>query len=178
MNKLKFLTISTVLLILLAAFVKIEDKEPGLRLKANFGEKIEITDPPCLQLYYHIERYADTFNIPKKYAYGIANAETSYKGPFHFAYNPCQTSCAGAVGPMQVMPSTARYLNKDQCTADQLKNDIEYNVYTSMKLLRKLYDKYGDWKTVFGCYNTGRPCINAYAEKVYNYDFKWKTVDI
>jgi soluble lytic murein transglycosylase-like protein len=79
---------------------------------------------------------------------------------------------------MQVMPSTARGLNKDNCTTEKLKNDIEYNVYTSMKLLRKLYDKYGDWKTVFGCYNTGRPCINGYAEKVYNYDFDWKTVEI
>jgi soluble lytic murein transglycosylase-like protein len=166
------------LLILLAAFVKVEDNHPEPRRQVEFGEKVKVSDPPCLQLYYYIERYADTFNIPKKYAYGIANTETSYKGPFHFAYNPCQTSCAGAVGPMQVMPSTARYLNKDHCTVDQLKNDIDYNVYTSMKLLRKLYDKYGDWKTVFGCYNTGRPCVNGYAEKVYNYDFNWKTVEI
>ena len=162
---------------MLTAFVRTEE-DVTETVKPELTEKITSVDPPCMQLYYNIERYADTFNIPKKYAYGIANAETSYKGPFHFEYNPHQTSCAGAVGPMQVMPSTARYLNKDQCTEDQLKNDIEYNVYTSMKLLRKLYDKYGDWKTVFGCYNTGRPCINGYAEKVYRYDFDWKTVEI
>jgi hypothetical protein len=38
-----------------------------------------------------------------------------------------------------------------------------------MKLLRKLYDKYKNWKIVFGCYNTGRPCVNDYAERVYNF---------
>ena len=176
MNKLKFLTIMTVLLVL-TALVRTEEV---IKDVVNTGQtkKISSVDPPSMQLYYRIEQYADTFSIPKKYAYGIANAETGYKGPFHFKYNPHQTSSAGAVGPMQVMPSTARHLNKDQCTVDQLKNDIEYNVYTSMKLLRKLYDKYGDWKTVFGCYNTGRPCINGYAEKVYSYDFDWKVVKI
>jgi len=176
MNKLKFLTIACTLLALMA-FMHTEE-EPDVVPYTHFPEKVTVNDPPSMQVYYHIEHYSDSFNIPKKYAYGIANAETSYKGPFHFNYNPHQTSCVGAVGPMQVMPSTARLVNKDDCTADKLKNDIKYNVYTSMKLLRKLYDKYGDWKTVFGCYNTGRPCINGYAEKVYNYDFDWKTVDI
>ena len=51
--------------------------------------------------------------------------------------------------------------------------DIKYNVYTSMKLLRILFDKNGDWKTVFGEYNTGRPCINGYSHKVYNYKPDW-----
>ena len=43
----------------------------------------------------------------KRYAYGIAYAETRYKGPFHWNYNPAQTSCVGAEGPMQIMLSTA-----------------------------------------------------------------------
>ena len=37
------------------------------------------TDPPCLQMYFYIEKYADSFNIPKRYAYGMANIETGYK---------------------------------------------------------------------------------------------------
>jgi soluble lytic murein transglycosylase-like protein len=177
MNKLKFLTLLCGLL-LLTAFVRTREKATVSEVESILTGKVNVTDPPSMQMYNYIEMYSDSFNIPKRYAYGIANAETSYKGPFHFNYNPHQASCAGAVGPMQVMPSTARGLNKDNCTMDKLKNDIEYNVYTSMKLLRKLYDRYGDWKTVFGCYNTGRPCINGYAEKVYNYDFDWKTVEL
>jgi soluble lytic murein transglycosylase-like protein len=75
---------------------------------------------------------------------------------------------------MQVMVSTARWINKDGVSRNKLMNDIEYNVYTSMKLLRILYDKRKNWKLVFGEYNTGRPCVNGYAEKVYLYQLDWK----
>jgi hypothetical protein len=71
------------------------------------------------------------------------------------------------------MVSTARWINKDGVSKEKLRTDIEYNVYTSMKLLRKLFIKDKDWKVVFGEYNTGRPCINGYAHKVYNYKPNW-----
>jgi len=129
--------------------------------------------PPCIQMYNYIKAYADTFNIPLRYAFGIANTETSYNGPFHWKYNPAQTSCAGAVGPMQVMVSTARWINKDNISKERLRTDIKYNVYTSMKLLHKLFIKNKDWKLAFGEYNTGRPCVNGYAHKVYNYEPTW-----
>ena len=134
----------------------------------TFG--INENDPPCLQMYEAIEKYAEMYDIPKRYAYGIASVETSYKGPFHWTYNQAQTSCVGALGPMQIMPGTAQMMwpNKD-ISRSRLKNDIGYNVHTSMKLLRTLYDKYQNWKVVFGCYNTGRPMINDYAIKVFNH---------
>jgi len=136
-------------------------------------DSIDQNSPVSLQMYNYIKQYADTFDIPLRYAFGIANTETGYRGPFHWKYNPAQTSCAGAVGPMQVMVSTARWINKDNVSKEKLRTDIEYNIYTSMKLLRKLFNKNGDWKTVFGEYNTGRPCINGYAHKVYNYQPNW-----
>lgn len=131
------------------------------------------TDPPCLQMYRCIREYADTFSIPLKYAFGIAYAETRYGGPFDWKYNPAQTSCVGAVGPMQIMPSTARWINKDKVSVEFLRTNIRYNVYTSMKLLRKLYNLRHDWKLVFGEYNTGRPCVNGYAERVFNHKINW-----
>ena len=136
-------------------------------------ESIDQGSPPCLQMYKHIKAYADTFDIPVRFAFGVARVETGYKGPFHWKYNPSQTSSAGAVGPMQIMLATARGVNKDNVSKETLKTDIEYNVRTSMKYLRKLYNKYQNWKIVFGAYNTGRPCINGYAEKVYNHKLNW-----
>jgi soluble lytic murein transglycosylase-like protein len=136
-------------------------------------DSIDQGSPPSLRMYKYIKAYADTFNIPVRFAFGIANAETGYKGPFHWKYNPAKISSAGAVGPMQVMVSTARGLNRDGVSKEKLRTDIKYNIYTSMKLLRKLYNKYRDWKTVFGCYNTGRPCVNGYAHKVYNHKLNW-----
>jgi soluble lytic murein transglycosylase-like protein len=167
MNNLKFLAMATIGLVVMVSMTDDKTEEETYTLRDM--EPVSSTDPPCIQMYYYIEQYADSFNIPKRYAYGIANAETGYKGPFHWRYNPAQTSCVGAVGPMQIMLATARFINRDGVSKDKLKSNIQYNVFTSMKLLRRLYNKYGNWKTVFGAYNTGRPCVNGYAVMVYNY---------
>lgn len=136
---------------------------------------INMSAPPCLRMYDAIIKYADRYNIPKTYAFGIAYAETRYEGPFDWNYRHTQTSCVGAIGPMQIMPSTAKLMWKNlNFTNAYLKSNIEFNVHTSMKLLRKLHDRYGDWKIVFGCYNTGKPMVNDYAVKVYNHKIHWK----
>lgn len=137
-------------------------------------KKIEPTDPSCLQMYYYIEQYADSFDIPINYAFGIAHNETGYDGPFDWKYNHKQSSKAGAQGPMQVLPTTAKFVNGRKVASSKLRLDIEYNIMTSMKLLRRLHDKYKNWKVVFGYYNTGRPIINKYALRVYNYTPSWK----
>jgi hypothetical protein len=173
MNSIKILVIASILLVAMASFMGGKSVNPSVE-EFRRESIIRKTDPPCIQMYESIEKYSDSFNIPKRYAYGIANAETSYRGPFHWKYRHAQTSCVGAVGPMQVMLSTARWINKDGVSLDRLKNDIEYNVFTSMKLLRILYNKRKNWKLVFGEYNTGRPCINGYAEKVYSHQLNWK----
>lgn len=174
MNQVKVLLIAATGLVAIS-LLRIPEKDTDTESTILREYKpVSATDPPCLQMYYYIEQYADSFNIPKRYAYGVANVETGYRGPFHWRYNPKQTSCAGAVGPMQVMLSTARGLNRDGVSRDRLLTDIEYNVYTSMKLLRRLYNLRRNWKVVFGEYNTGRPCINGYAERVYNHQLNWK----
>jgi soluble lytic murein transglycosylase-like protein len=136
-------------------------------------KKIKSNDPPCLRMYYYIRQYADSFHIPINYAYGIAYNETGYNGPFDWDYNHRRVSRAGAVGPMQIKPSTARLVNGTKVKAANLKNNIEYNVCTSMKLLRLLHDKYNNWKLVFGCYNTGRPIVNGYALRVFHFQPSW-----
>lgn len=128
--------------------------------------------PIAVRMFSSIEKYATKYDIPLRYALGIAYAETRYEGPFHWRYNPQQKSSAGALGPMQIMPSTANMIWEKSIPREELISDIDLNVETSMKLLRKLYDKYRNWKIVFGCYNTGTPCVNGYAEKVFNFNPK------
>ena len=151
----------------------VQTEEPEVKQEVRLPEVSQQKIPPCMQMYNCIKQYADTFDVPLRFAFGIANAETGYRGPFHWNYNHAQGSSAGALGPMQIMLPTARSNNHDNVSREQLRNDIEYNVRTSMKVLRKLYNKYGDWKIVFGCYNTGRPCVNGYAHKVYNHKINW-----
>lgn len=177
MKQIKFLLVATIVLVALVAFRKPHPKTPVDSTKTTLPtHKNPPThkDPPCLQMYYHIERYADSFKIPKRFAYGIAKSESGYNGPFHWKYNHAVSSGSGAYGPMQLLLSTAYSVNKEKVTAHKLRNDIDYNVMTSMKLLRKLNNKYKDWKTTFGAYNSGHPCINGYAIKIYNHTIQWR----
>ena len=177
MNQLRFLLAAAIVLVALVAFKEpapVPVKDPNVLELPPLRSPVNRTDPPCLQMYYYIEKYADSFNIPKRFAYGIASHETGYKGPFHWRYNPALTSSAGAQGAMQVMVGTAKLVNHETVSASKLRNNIEYNVMTSMKLLRKLHNLYGDWKTTFGAYNCGYPCINGYAVKVYNHKIDWQ----
>ena len=91
-------------------------------------------------------------------------------------YKPNQISPAGALGPMQIMPGTAKLIERYSVPNNKLKTDIKLNVEISMKLLRKLHNRYHNWAIVCGCYNTGRPMINDYARYcVSNLDYqnKW-----
>ena len=174
MTKIKVLLVAATALVAITVFMTRPTQTLQHELEIRKPNPVTITDPPCMQMYFHIEQYADSFNVPKRYAYGVAAAETGDRGPFHWKYNHAQGSSAGALGPMQVMLETARRNNKDTVSRERLRNDIEYNVMTSMKVLRKLYNIYGDWKVVFGCYNTGRPCVNGYAQRVYSHQINWK----
>lgn len=129
----------------------------------SFGHESQIPKPSSILMYDALERYSDEYDIPKYIIYNIAYLETRYSGPFDWNYNPAKTSCVGAVGPMQVMPSTANLIHKEHVSVNRLKTDIVFNVETSVKLLKKLYQKYGDWGIVCGCYNTGKPIINGYS---------------
>jgi soluble lytic murein transglycosylase-like protein len=134
------------------------------------------TSPTSLKMYELIEKYSEEYKVPKHIAYNVAFLETRYQGPFHWNYIPSKTSPVGAVGPMQIMPSTAKFINKTSIPTNTLRTNIELNIRTSMMLLRHLHDRYGDWGVVCGCYNTGRPIINGYArfcETNINYQKYW-----
>lgn len=136
--------------------------------------------PPCIKTYYLIEKYSKRYNIPKYIAYNIAYKETNYKGPFDWTYNPFVSSSAGAHGAMQIMLSTANFVNDTITKKVFLKKNLEYNISTSMKLLRKLHNQYHNWGKVCGCYNTGRPIINDYAKfcmKNKKYKKRWINYD-
>lgn len=118
---------------------------------------------PCVKMYEVLEKYSDEYTIPKHIIYNIAFIETKYHGPFDWNYKHNLGSYAGALGPMQVMPSTAKLIHKKIVSKKVLKNDIDFNVKTSAILLNKLYDMYKDWGKVCGAYNTGKPIVNKYS---------------
>ena len=118
---------------------------------------------PAQRLYASIMIYAQQYEIPLHIAFNVARIETGYKGPFHDEYNHKQTSRAGALGPMQIMPQYASYYAGFKVKKPVLKDSIELNVEISMKMLRDWYNRYNDWGKATGAYNTGKPVINSYA---------------
>lgn len=151
----------------------VEDKNSEV---VEFGHTGDINKPTSMVMYENLEKYSKEYDIPKYIIYNIAFLETRYEGPFDWTYDPARTSCVGAVGPMQIMPSTANSIHKTSVPVSKLKTDVEFNIVTSVKLLRKLYNKYGNWGLVCGCYNTGKPIINGYArfcESNKNYQKNW-----
>lgn len=155
------LTFSSIIYI---SYHNIEPKKQYNHIDVELGDKkLNIPQPISMKMYDEILRYSKKYKVPKHIAFNIAYMETKYRGPFHFDYEHNLSSGAGAVGPMQIKPSTANYVHDKQISSHNLKNNVRLNIHTSMKLLRLLYDRYGDWKVACGCYNTGRPMINGYA---------------
>ena len=173
MYKVKFVTVTIIFFIAYVIYKNQSQQEDITPTYVETGTVLQTNEPPCIQMYYYIEQYSKQYNIPRKYAYGIAYKETGYRGPFHWKYNHKQVSFAGAMGPMQIMPSTAKSINGYYVSNEKLTSDIKFNVETSMKLLQKLKNKYGSWEVAFGVYNTGRPMVNQYAMDVYRFEPNW-----
>lgn len=164
LNNISIFCFFSIILTVIIGLTLLIDDEKKLNDTIRIYEKNnQLSSVTSLEMYELIEKYSDYYNIPKYIAYNIAYLETNYRGPFHISYKPNLTSSAGAVGPMQVMPSTAEFINKEPISKNNLRNDMELNISTSMKLLNYLYNKYENWAIVCGCYNTGKPILNSYA---------------
>jgi soluble lytic murein transglycosylase-like protein len=151
---MKNLLILISLILTIFIYAQVTHKNPDCKPKTN-AEK----------MYESILQHADSFDVPLHIAFNVARLETGYLGPNHKNYNHKQVSKAGAVGPMQIMPQYASFFAGFPVNKKELKENIDLNVYISMKLLAQHFKKYGNWKKVLGAYNTGRPIINDYAKK-------------
>lgn len=171
MNKLKFITIFTAIILCLTLYIKCDNDK--VIYDIDIQKNITINDPPNFKVYSAVNKYCKIYDIPPHIMFGLLYQETKYKGIYDWNYRPNQISSTGALGPAQILLSTARGLNKDNVSREKLLNDIDYNIMTSAKFLRRLKDKYNDWGVCLGYYNSGYPKINNYALKIINKEYTW-----
>lgn len=102
------------------------------------------------QIYALVERLADQYLIERALAHAVVFAESKY--------DPFAVSNAGAIGLMQVMPSTASDYG---VTAATDLFDPEINLNTGMRHLRRLLDKYdGNVGHAVMAYNAGEGAVD------------------
>lgn len=72
------------------------------------------------------------------------------------AFNPRAVSHKGAMGLMQLMPATARYLGVDEpFTAEQ-------NIEGGTRYLRGLRERFGNWTMALAAYNAGPEAVSKF----------------
>ena len=94
-----------------------------------------------------IEHYSNRRNIPSSLVRSVINAESGF--------DPDATSPKGAMGLMQLMPSTVMDLGVENPF------DPEQNINGGTALLKNLLDTYqGDYSKALAAYNAGRANVD------------------
>lgn len=98
-----------------------------------------------------IEKYATEYNIPEYVVLSVINTESSFE--------PEAMSGAGAMGLMQMMPETFKWLTSSEHLDENLAVSSIYDPEVSIRYgcyyLRYLFQKFYNWDTVFAAYNGG-----------------------
>lgn len=118
---------------------------------SNMDNTQDILEKSLYPLKYseYVEKAAEDYGLDKALIYGVIRTES------HF--NEEAESHVGAVGLMQVMPSSFKWLQKlrgTELAESELKNpavNIDYGCY----LLKYFLDKYGSEQTAVAAYNAG-----------------------
>ena len=98
----------------------------------------------------YVEVYAERYGVPEELVFAVIRTESDFDSG--------AVSGAGAVGLMQIMPSTFEWLT-DEILFDHLESGMLYDPETNVRYgtyyLSYLYDRCGDWDLALAAYNGG-----------------------
>ena len=107
----------------------------------------------------YVTVYAEKYGVPEELVYAVIRTESDFDSG---AVSP-----VGAVGLMQLMPSTFAWLTDDMLF-EHLENGMLYDPETNIRYgtycLSYLYDRYGNWETAIAAYNGGLGNVDKWLE--------------
>ncbi len=105
----------------------------------------------------YVEAYAERFGVPEEAIYALIKTESDFDSG--------AVSGAGAVGLMQLLPSTFEWLTDDilfEHLEPGMLYDPETNIRYGVCYLSRLYDRYADWELAFAAYNAGPGTVDGW----------------
>jgi membrane-bound lytic murein transglycosylase D len=102
--------------------------------------------------------------------YGLPR-ELKYLAVIESNLKPNSVSWAGAVGPWQLMPATARLLGLRVTRKNDERRNYSKSTHAAAKYLRDLYSEFGDWLLVIAAYNGGSAHIYSAMRKSGSHNF-------
>ena len=98
---------------------------------------------------------SEMYSVEPELIYAVINVESSF--------NEKAVSGAGAVGLMQVLPSTAEWIIGEQISQESL-FDPEINIGTGVKYLAYLFTQFDELWQVLAAYNAGETKVKVWIE--------------
>jgi soluble lytic murein transglycosylase-like protein len=103
------------------------------------------------QLARTIQDAAEAQGLDPELGFRLVRAESNF--------NPRARSHAGALGLTQLMPGTARWLNRGMTSPERIMQP-EANLAAGFRYLRRLIDKYDDLRLALLAYNRGEGAVD------------------
>lgn len=130
-----------------------------IKKHADYLNDMKVWGKPYFDLY---DRILTSYGIPVQLKY-LSVIESSLRST--------AVSWAGAVGPWQIMPDVAQEhgLRTNYYFDDRV--DYIKSTNAACKILKDLYNTYGDWLLVVAAYNAGSGAVNRAIQKAHSKDF-------
>lgn len=120
-----------------------------------------------------IEKYSTEYGVPEDLIYAVIKTESSF--------DSSAVSSKGAIGLMQMMPSTFEWLTNDilrDYHGSGMLYDPETNIKYGTYYLSRLYNRFGDWDTALAAYNGGEGNVSDWlVDSRYSSDGKKLIID-
>jgi len=130
----------------------------------KFGKKMDEVKANGKPYFDMMDEVLVQHGLPKELKY-IAVIESFLK--------PNARSGAGAVGPWQFMPATARNMGLKVSAKVDERRDLVKSTHAASRYLTSLYGIYGDWLLVIAAYNGGPGNVDAAIRRSGSREF-WK----